>query len=173
MDVQVKLDLQGKIIADYPKYDEKNGWNVTAFPDGKILNTSDKKEYSYLFWEGIPDSKIDWDLSSGFIVRGEDSRDFLQNILSQTGLTPKEYNEFVVYWYPILQQNPYNLIHFSQEQYNTFASLSISPAPDSLLRVFMVYKALKKPVEIQKQNFQPFSRKGFTVIEWGGTQAQE
>ncbi len=172
-DISVQLDYQGEIIADYPKYDKQaKGWNVTAYPDGKIINHSDNKEYSYLFWEGMPKEKINWDLSKGFIVKGEETKEFLQQKLSEIGLTPKEYNEFIVYWYPLMQNNKYNLIHFADEQYSGSAQLIINPHPDSILRIFMVYKPLQTMVEIQEQKFKPFERNGFTVIEWGGTKAE-
>lgn len=172
-DIQVQLNYNGKIIADYPNYDEKiKGWNVTAYPDGKIINHFDNQEYSYLFWEGQPKERIDWDLSKGFIVKGEDTKEFLQKTLSKIGLTPREYNEFIIYWFPQMQNNKYNLIHFAGEQYTNNASLTINPRPDSVLRVFMVYKPLEKLIEIEEQKIKPFERKGFTVIEWGGTKAE-
>jgi hypothetical protein len=146
------------------------GWKVTAFPDGKIINHDDKQEYNYLFWEGKTASKVNWDLSSGFVVKGTDTREFLQETLSKIGLTPKEYNEFIVYWYPLMMDNEYNLIHFAGKQYTDTAPLNITPEPDSMLRVFMVYKPLSKFIEIEAQAIKPFERKGFTVVEWGGVE---
>ncbi|MBD3244817.1 MAG: hypothetical protein GF335_02375 [Candidatus Moranbacteria bacterium] len=172
-DIKVQLNYNGKIIADYPSYNEElKGWSVTAYPDGKIINHEDNQEYSYLFWEGQPSEKIDWDLSKGFIVKGENTKEFLQKTLSQIGLTPKEYNEFIVYWFPLLQNNTYNLIHFADEQYTDNAPLTINPRPDSVLRVFMVYKPLEKPINIEEQEIKPFERSGFTVVEWGGTKTE-
>lgn len=171
-DVNVNLNYKGKIIADYPEYDNSiKGWNVTAYPDGKIIDKADGKEYSYLFWEGRPTEKINWDLSTGFVVKGSDTRQFLQQKLSEIGLMPKEYNEFIVYWYPILKDNAYNLVHFAGSQYTDTAELTVAPEPDSLLRVFMVYKPLDEKVSIKEQSMKPFVRKGFTVVEWGGTKA--
>ncbi len=168
-DVTVQLNYTGIITASYPKYDNSiHGWKVTAYPDGKIINYNDNKEYSYLFWEGISSQPINWDLSQGFVIKGEDTREFLQDILTKIGLTPKEYNEFIVYWYPKMKDNKYNLIHFAAEQYTQTAPLAITPVPDSILRVFMIFKPLKEKIEIEPQIFQPFTRKGFTVVEWGG-----
>ncbi len=172
-DVEVKLDYNGKIFADYPEYDEKlKGWRVLAYPDGKLINYADGKEYSYLFWEGRPSREIEWDLSTGFVVKGTDTKEFLQKTLSQMGLTPKEYNEFIVYWFPKMQDNAYNLIHFAGKEYTDNAPLTITPKPDSMLRVFMVFKPLEKPVEIEKQKLEHFERKGFSVIEWGGSEVK-
>lgn len=168
--VKVELDFKGNIIADYPSYDKaQKGWIVTASPDGTIIG-SDNKVYSYLFWEGDSNINPNYDLTTGFIVRGEDTKDFLQNILPKFGLTPKEYNEFIVYWYPLMKNNSHNLIHFAGNEYTNIAPLTITPAPDSLLRVFMVFKPLDKVVDIKPQEIKPFIRKGFTVVEWGGTE---
>jgi len=168
--VNVKLEYNGEIFADYPKYDENiKGWNVKAYPDGRLIN-SDGKEYSYIFWEGNPSKAVNWDLSTGFVVKGVDTVEFLQNTLSKMGLTPKEYNEFIVYWYPKMKENKYNLIHFAGEEYTSLAKLSVTPAPDSELRVFMVYKALNEKIDLPAQVIKPFERKGFSVIEWGGSE---
>ena len=88
------------------------------------------------------------------------------------GLTPKEYNEFIVYWLPILQENKYNLITFAGKDYEALAKLTINPEPDSILRIMMLYKPLEEPVEIEEQKLEPFTRSGFTVVEWGGTQVE-
>ena len=163
--VSVKLDYDGKLTCTYPEY--QDGWEVTAKPDGTLINKADNKEYSYLYWEGISDTE--YDMSKGFVVKGTDTKKFLQEKLAYMGLTPKEYNEFIVYWLPILQENKYNLISFAGEDYENTAQLEISPKPDSILRVMMLYKPLNKSMEIEEQELKPFVRKGFTVIEWGGT----
>jgi len=171
--VKIELDYKGRLIADYPTYDySKKGWEVTAYPDGKIINI-DGKEYSYLFWEGKPAVPVNFDLSTGFIVKGEDTVKFLQNTLSKMGLTPKEYNEFIVYWYPKMKDNKYNFIHFAGKEYTDTAPLVITPTPDSVLRVFMVFKSLNETVEMKPQEIKSFKRTGFSVVEWGGTELGE
>ncbi|WP_150844691.1 MULTISPECIES: hypothetical protein [unclassified Clostridium] len=166
--VSVKLDYNGELTCTYPEY--KDGWNVIAEPDGTLTNIEDKREYSYLYWEGI--SKNQWDMSKGFVVKGEDTEEFLQEKLEYMGLTPREYNEFIVYWLPIMQENKYNLITFAGEEYENLAKLNITPKPDSILRVMMLFKSLDKPIEIEEQEIKSFERKGFTVIEWGGTEVK-
>ena len=166
-EVNVKLDLDGKFTFTYPEYN--NGWNVTAKPDGTII--SDGKEYSYLFWEGLmPTFKPDF--KEGFVVKGSDSAEFLRETLSQMGLTPKEYKEFIVYWAPKLQENDYNKSYFAEDDYTDEAKLEINPKPDSILRVFMVYEKADENTVLPKQEIKPFERKGFTVVEWGGYLAE-
>ncbi|MGB4420667.1 MAG: hypothetical protein WBI29_02625 [Candidatus Saccharimonadales bacterium] len=168
-DTTVKLDYDGDIIVSYPDYDETiNGWRVTANPDGTIINNKDGLTYSYLFWEGKETVPTQWNFDKGFVVNGSDTISFLQNKLSEIGLTPREYNEFIVYWYPMMKDNKYNLITFVGKEYTDKAPLNISPSPDSMLRVFMVYKKIEEEISIEPQIFQKFDRNGFTVIEWGG-----
>ena len=164
--VSVELDYKGKLTCTYPEYN--SGWKVKAQPDGTLTNLSDNREYSYLFWEGISNKK--WDMSKGFVVKGSETKDFLQEKLEYLGLTPREYNEFIVYWLPIMQENKYNLITFAGKDYEEIAPLNITPKPDSILRVMMVFKPLNKPLKVEEQELKSFVRKGFTVVEWGGTQ---
>ncbi len=163
-DVSVELEFNGELMFTYPEYDDK--WEVVAYPDGTIID--DGEEYSYLFWDGI--SNVDYDLSEGFVVKGEETEAFLKEKLEFLGLTAREYNEFLVYWLPRMVENEYNLISFQGELYTDNAKLTITPEPDSVQRVFMAYKALEEEIEVTPQELQPFQRSGFTVIEWGGAE---
>ncbi|MGX7107227.1 hypothetical protein ACWOBE_05425 [Hutsoniella sourekii] len=167
-EVHAQLDIKPeKFVATYPAY-PSDGWRVVAQPDGTLTDPKTQLEYSYLFWEA--DLDADYDLSKGYVVKGEDTAQFLQTTLSKMGLTPREYNEFIVYWLPLMQDNPYNLITFQDEAYTQAAPLKVTPEPDSLLRVFMVYQALEEPIEVEEPEIKPFERQGFTVVEWGGSE---
>ena len=163
--VSVKVNIDGELICTYPEHGEEGWKNFTARPDGTIVSP-DGREYYCLYWEGI--GNMTPDFSSGFCVKGEDTAEFLADILEKIGLNSREANEFIIYWLPILQQNEYNLISFQSEAYTNTAELEITPSPDSLLRVFMAAKPLSAPVEIAPQEFAGFERSGFTVVEWGG-----
>jgi hypothetical protein len=169
VDVRLKV-LNGTLTATYPPYDfDFGGWRVIAEPDGKLLNLADNRTYSYLFWESLSTSPVAGDFSKGFAVRGNEIREFLADILPKIGLLPHEYNEFIVYWYPRLMNVPLMHIYFAGAEYDAEAPLVIEPQPDSILRVFMVVRPLDRPIELQPQRFNTFKRKGFTVVEWGGT----
>lgn len=165
MQVSVQLDFAGELTATYPAY--QDGWNVIAQPDGTLTDPETGREYYCLFWEGIPDEAYQMD--KGFVIAGEDTAAFLEETLKQLGLTDKEANEFIIYWLPQMEGNPYNRISFLQEAYTDAAVLDISSAPDSVLRVFMAWMPLDAPVEVEPQEFAAFERTGFTVVEWGGT----
>lgn len=162
----VKVTLDGKLTCTYPVHGADGWQNVTARPDG-TLTFPDGKSYYCLYWEGELDIKPDF--STGFCVKGEDTAAFLEEVLAQQGLNEREANEFIIYWLPKLQENPYNLFSFETELYTLLAELSITPAPDSLLRVYMTAMPSDTYVELVPQSFEPFERNGFTVVEWGGT----
>ena len=165
-EVTVRLEYQGRLTCTYPAPDPDGAWHVTARPDG-TLTDKQGREYSYLFWEGASDGAPP-DFSRGFVVRGSDTAAFLREKLAYMGLTPREYNEFIVYWLPRMQDNPWNLIAFQGKNYTDSAPLTVTPRPDNVLRVFMAYRPLDAPVTVLPQELTPFVRKGFTLVEWGG-----
>ena len=162
----VHLELDGELTCTYPEYGA-NGWrDFTAYPDGTLVFPDDK-EYYALYWEGS--QRSEWDFSRGFCVRGEDTAQFLEWALSAQGLSPREANEFIVYWLPLMQENEFNVISFQEESYTDGAALKITPTPDSTLRVFMAYYPSETEVEIEPQELSCTDRQGFTVVEWGGS----
>ena len=164
-EVTVKLGLNGELSCTYPSYG--NGWEVIASPDG-TLTDKNGRTYNYLYWEGEIDA--DFDLSRGFCVKGEDTAAFLEAATEKLGLSRREANEFIVFWLPMMQNNPYNIISFQEKAYTDAAALDISPAPDTLIRVFMTWRASEVYVDLPPKELEAPVRDGFTVVEWGGTE---
>ena len=102
--VTVKLGFKGTLTTTYPTYNSSTGWQVIAHPDGTLTNEADGLSYSYLFWEGKYNLRLNE--NSGFVVKGSDTATFLRQSLSKLGLTPTEYNDFIVYWLPKMEANP-------------------------------------------------------------------
>ena len=167
-DVHVELELTGsELSTTYPKYN--GGWDVTAYPDGTLVNKADGTHHRYLFWDSV-NSRTRFDYSKGFCVPGSDTEHFLKEKLTYMGLNEAEMNEFIVYWLPKLEHHAYNLIAFQSDAYTNAAKLTVTPAPDSECRIFMAYVPLESPVEIEPQQLESFERKGFAVVEWGGAE---
>ena len=164
-EISVELELKGELSCSYPAYEE--GWKVTAMPDGTLTDGAGK-QYNYLYWEGNLETA--YDFSRGFCVRGEDTARFLEEALEKLGLSPREANEFIVFWLPQMEDNGYNLIRFQTEAYTEAAKLRICPKPDSMIRIFMTWKASDSFVELTPQALTAEDRVGFTVVEWGGTE---
>lgn len=169
-EVDLQVNFDGKFTFTYPAYNK--GWSVTAKPDGSLINKADKTEHNYLFWEGERYPNIDIDkVKEGYMVEAKDVTKFLQSILPKLGLLPKEYNDFIVYWAPMMIENKWNLIHFvTGEEYDAISTNSVKPEPDTQIRVFMYYKALDNKKEITPQKIITPLRKGFTLVEWGGAE---
>lgn len=162
--VFVSLEYNGTLTQTYPSY--LNGWNVTAYPDGTLIDDMGI-EYPYLFWEGI--SNIEYDMSKGFCIPGNETEAFLREKLSFMGLNQRELEDFIEFWIPFMKENPYNKITFQYETYTENAKLTITPEVDSILRIYMVFQPLEEFIEIEEPQLDKFERTGFTLIEWGGS----
>ena len=165
--VNVNLAIDGTLTCTYPAYND--GWTVSVLPDGTLTDAKGQT-YNYLYWEG--ETFAEYDFSKGFCVKGVDTAAFLEDALEKLGLNRREANEFIVYWLPLMQGNPYNIIAFQSDAYTDAARLDVTPAPDTLIRVFMAYKASEEYIEIEAQELTSPEREGFTVIEWGGTEVK-
>ena len=163
--VEVKLDYDGRLAHTYPAYE--NGWRVTAQPGGTLTDETGRAYYC-LFWEG--EGHWEYDFSRGFCVAGADTAAFLEDALARLGLTDQEAQEFIIYWLPKMEGNPYNLIAFQGEAYTDHARLAVTPEPDTLLRVFMAWQPVEEPVDLPAQELAAPERTGFTVVEWGGVE---
>lgn len=166
-EVSVKLGEEDILTCTYPKYN--NGWNVIAKPNGDLIDVSTGRNLYALYWEGKDtNAKVEKD---GFVVKGEDSISFLEEKLAILGLNEREAEEFIVYWLPKLEANKYNYIRFeTPEEIEENMPLIINPMPDTVIRIVMNFKGLDKPIEVEEQQLTMPERKGFTVVEWGGTE---
>ena len=137
-EVSVRLDYDGRLTDTIPAYGD--GWKVTAWPDGRLVDHNDGKEYPYLFWEG--EDRTAYDMTKGFVVLGSGTEAFLREKLEFLGLKEKEYEAFIEYWLPRMEGNPYNLITFQKEAYEETAGLLISPKPS--LNISRLAKVTRK-----------------------------
>jgi len=165
-DVTVTFDNPDRLTTVYPAYN--GAWNVTAKPDGTLTDESGRTYYA-LYWEEDSGTPI-YRFTDGFCVRGEDSAEFLEDVLDSMGFTEREANEFIIYWLPIMEQNEYSLIRFElTEDRDAASGLNIYPKPDSVLRMAMHIKAADSLVDIPEQKLPAFERRGFVAVEWGGS----
>jgi len=166
-DVNVQLNYAGNLTHTYPKYPEK-GWNIKAEPNGMLWDENGM-EYYALFWEGTPHKPLT--AKDGFVIAGKETAKFLEEKLAYLGLNRREANEFIMHWLPRMENNAYNLIHFSGEDYESLAELKITPQPETFIRVMMLTRPLTNKIDVPLQDLKPLhkTRKGFTVVEWGGS----
>ena len=166
MDISVKLVNEELLTTVYPKYNGK--WNVKAYPSGKLIDKNTGRELYGLYWEGKQyNTSIK---NEGFVIKGENTAEFLEEKLALLGLNEREAEEFIIFWLPQMEKNNYNYIRFATaEEINNYMPLEINPKPDTLIRVFMEFKPLNEKITVQEQYLKKAQRNGFTAIEWGGT----
>jgi hypothetical protein len=167
-DISIQLNYDGKITHSYPTYTEQ-GWHVTATPDGTLFDNKGT-EYYALFWEGVPKKPIV--PQDGFVVPGNETAAFLEEKLAYLGLNRREANEFIMFWLPRLENNPYNLIHFAGKTYEEQSQLVITPQPETMIRVMMLTQPLSHKIDVPTQDLSALKkvRKGYTAVEWGGSE---
>ncbi len=158
--ISVKLNVNGALIADIPKYED--GWNVFVTKDGLI-----EDKYDYLFYE----AKLnDLDIPKfGWIVKYSELNHWFDINLIKLGLNEKEKNQFKEYWLNELpKENYYEIKLLSKNFLKNNMNLIIDPEPDTEIRLNFLFKPLKKSHDIIHPKIETPIRTGFTVVEWGG-----
>lgn len=166
---KITLELDGgELGTTYPAINpHTNSWEVTAYKGGTLI---DKKLglYDYIFWDGEMEDVTTLDVSKGFCVKGEDTASFLEEKLAEMGMNFSEIEDFITYWLPRMEKNPYNVICFQDKAYTNYAKLTVTPEPDGILRVFMAWYPVEEEEQLEPQTFEPFDRGHYCVVEWGG-----
>ena len=163
--VTVSFEHPEYLKTTYPKF--VDNWKVEAHHNGDLYDEKGKYYYG-LYWDEVKVHSVDF--STGYYVTKDKAIAFLEEKLDYIGLSPREANEFIMYWLPILEDNEQSLVYFElTEERESYNKLNINPKPDSLLRLVIHIKKVDQKVEIKKQSLTKFKRKGFVAVEWGGT----
>ncbi len=177
--INAQLEFDGELGFCYPSYNSAcpndnvgRGWNFIADSSGNL--NFNGKTFNYIFWEG--ESKTPFrnaDYTRGLIINTDTLVSFFENSLTQIGLISPEIQDFITYWVPRMNKNKLNYIHFLfNDEYSKFAKLNVWPIPDNQLRMFMLWSKTEIETEtiITQQELPSFSRKGFHIVEWGGSE---
>jgi hypothetical protein len=166
-EINLWLNYSGTLTTTYPKIDGNN-WQITSNSQGILTNLKNGKEYSYLYYEGIP-KKQDIDFNESFSIRSDTVESFLENSLTEMGFNTREKTDFISYWLPELTADDYVLIKFLyNDECNKYSTLNISPKPDSEFRLMLEFKSIPGPVTTSSPVIPSFQRSAYSVIEWGG-----
>ena len=159
-DVSVKVRVNGSIIYSDPEYN--TGWSVNVTPDGMINN-----KYDYLFYEAnlkkyeVPDE--------GWVVEYDNLKNWCDEYLPKLGLNKKEKEQFEEYWLAKLRKAKYYDIRMLDGKFlSENMDLLIEPKPETLIRLNFYFKPLSSKIELKAPEIKEVTRKGFTVVEWGG-----
>ncbi len=159
--ITVKLAVQGKITSSKPPYG--SGWEIHATRAGLIDG-----QYDYLFYEAQLDHL---DLpAEGWVVAYSNIAKWIDTTLVQLGLNQKEKDQFKEYWLNHLPKCNFLEIKLIGNSFlKEHMNLVISPPPTTLIRVNLHFRPLDKTVSIATPKIISPTRKGFVVVEWGGT----
>ncbi|KAG1749578.1 hypothetical protein EDD22DRAFT_263502 [Suillus occidentalis] len=218
IDVSVKLSLipEWSLSVIYPvvtteDHGQRLEWNVRTHQDGCLTEHNSGLDVSYLFWEAeanleaFPRSlaskpqPVDTfnpmfnslDDTDSIVIPVDRVTVYLDKSLKALGLHTEARTSFITYWLPSILKHEYIALRFvSQVAYERAASLSISPQPDIVTRVFMLFRGIPKEHLANWSNAQMQAEKDvawwvdvvgvdpakagdvalFRVLEWGGAE---
>ncbi|KAI4519047.1 hypothetical protein K525DRAFT_280281 [Schizophyllum commune Loenen D] len=171
--VRLSLTRDWSLSAIYPSVPiaDKDGgqtleWKVQTRADGTLHELNTALDVSYLFWEALTNKVVDSPPSSPVIgqarevfrpgvtgVSNEDSvllpvanvTQYLDQVLAALGLHVEARTSFITYWLPDMLKHTHVALRFlDQVAYAHAAPLDVSPNPDVVTRVFMLFCGVKK-----------------------------
>lgn len=162
----VNVSVGADVTLSDPYY-PVGGWKgVLAQPNGKL--TYKGASYDSLFWEGYGKGAYP-NIVSGYFVKRSGAEAAIRSDLAKQGLNTQEINDFWEFWQSKLPNKEYvRITWISKQQLERLAPLYVSPAPDTMIRVFLDMEGADAPYPLAKQIFMTPNRNGFTVVEWGG-----
>ena len=193
-EVSIQFSTPMRLTTDIPTY-ASDGWDVLADPDGHLTNLQpqftdcaaidstlsgseyaqsacEQNDYPYLYWAGHASGKYPTP-TGGWVVSKANIANFLDQKLTEIGLTNKEKSDMVAYWVPELlaKEAPYYRLSFFQTaQMDQFIPMKVSPEPNTVIRVFLDWSPLDDMPAAQPspEVLTHIDRQGFTLVEWGG-----
>lgn len=161
----VSVKVGADITVSEPTY-PADGWTAYAEPNGHL--TVDNQPYDYLFWEGLGHGEYP-EIREGFVVPQAELATTLRDHLTKLGLNAKESADFLEFWEPRMPQTPYvRLTWFGTKQMDALAPLDVTPKPDTSIRIFLDFEGLREARTLAPQRLTAPTRRGFTLVEWGG-----
>jgi len=141
-------------------------WGVAAEPSGTLVDKTSGAEVSYLYWEATanihpatpnasrPTTPIGdmetFDPSRPSVSPGDSVLlpigkvpGYLDAALKALALHTEARTSFITYWLPDLLKHEYVALRFlTQASYEQAAQMHVSPAPDVVTRVFMLFRGV-------------------------------
>lgn len=155
--VELGFPVGGEVTLSDPPYED--GWDVAVEPDGTIDGT-----FPYLFYEARLPHRVRRE--GGWILAADDLERGISRLLREHGFVGREITDFLDFWLPLMTDSPwYGLYPLPADE---LVTLSISPAPNRLRRLWLYMEPLHGPQTIAPPPTPPpLHRDGFTAMEWG------
>ncbi|EFI26609.1 ubiquitin family protein [Coprinopsis cinerea okayama7 len=192
-------------------------WVVRTSPCGTLTEKTTGLDVSYLFWEADvrppsppPSPQLvaaDGNATELFVpneahlsdddsvlVQTSQITPYLDSALKSLGLHTEARTSFITYWLPSILKHQYIALRFlPQSAYEKAAPLRVTPSPDVVLRIFMLFKGVQESqlgewTNARTRQNEDVSRWRsvvgadvdlatnfdlFRVIEWGGMEVKD
>jgi len=163
-ELTVKVEPAGHITESIPDHEEE-GWNVVAYPDGRIQpinrstdqpinRTSDQlanseqrtANYDYLYYEASL-TNVTIPKDHGWIKSADALPVFFADILPHLGLNKTETRDFMDYWIPKLtgEGEQWYITLIDRKELDRVEKISFSKQPDTFIRVRFYFEKLDSP----------------------------
>lgn len=164
---KVTVDLDSTLTYADPFFDN-NSWQVIAYPDGTLKGSFIERER--LYYEYLPQEFKE--SQEGFVVKRESLEKFLnETLFPKIGLNPKEAEDLLADVKVSLiseKDSPFVKVSFiDQKELNQKLPLEISPQPDKIYRIHLIFTPLDESIQLKKPQISPVDRAGFVVVETG------
>ncbi|CCO36128.1 hypothetical protein BN14_10253 [Rhizoctonia solani AG-1 IB] len=196
-------------------------WNFSEiYPPTETLtnNQATNREVAYLFWEAhtnprllpsppgtrpntpVETPSLAFDPADPYLLPSQSAllpfekvTSYIDDVLLALGLHTEARTSFITYWLPNLSKHKYIALKFlPQGEYEKAAPLNITPAPEVMTRVFMLFRGVEESqvefwsdavemackdstiwrdivgIEIEKV----LDKSLFRVLEWGGMEVK-
>ncbi|CAE6466521.1 unnamed protein product [Rhizoctonia solani] len=206
-------------LSDHPqRLGQTISWTVDAKPDGTLLDQATGREVAYLFWEAYTNPKsqlsppitrpgspiesltIAFDPAYPVLVPSQSAllpfdkvTGYIDDVLLGLGLHTEARTSFITYWLPDLSKHTFIALRFlPQDEYEKAAPLNITPAPEVVTRVFILFGGIEESQIGYWDEAVAMARKDvtvwrdivgidiskvqdkslFRVLEWGGMEVK-
>lgn len=179
IEAALKLETSFDLNFTYPIIGTNNTWDFNVSADGISI---DNQYFPYLFWDAHSYSGMSHQYREGQLVgfglKGAEVTSFLEKQLTSFGFNPREKTDFITYWAPRMAVHKYVVVNFLvDDAYSQISTLQITPPPDEIRRVFMLFSPVENEADFSNMKLQTpeydgseLKRNGFTIVEWGGSE---
>ncbi|VDB95549.1 unnamed protein product [Peniophora sp. CBMAI 1063] len=148
-------------------YGQETSWAVRADSNGMLYDKATESEVSYLYWEArtnlpppltpptspsltpsavaFDPSRAEVSASDSVLLPVDKIPGYLDRVLAALSLHTEARTSFITYWLPSMLKHAHVALRFvPQSDYEHAARLTVTPAPDIVTRVFMLFRGVEE-----------------------------
>lgn len=163
MNINVEFLEEQLLTETIPEY--FLGWDTYVHGDGKI--TCQEEEFDFLFYESLASREMAQQ-EYGWIIYAATREEQLLRILAEYDFNEKETYDFMEFWMEMLEDGvDYVMYPQNTKDVDKQMPIRIMPEPEEITRIWFGFEKYNGQA-VERAEFVPIVRKGFTIVEWGG-----